>query len=57
MKRYLLIFPTVTKIINNKKFTLKIPAIKVSGSPTTGTQENNRDQIPNLLNLLEALII
>jgi hypothetical protein len=57
MNKYLLIFPTATKIKNNKKFTLKIPVIKVSGSPITGNQENNKDQIPNLLNLLEATSI
>ena len=57
MNKYLLIFPRATKIKNNKKFTLKIPAIKVSGSPIIGNQENSKDQIPNLLNLLEATSI
>jgi hypothetical protein len=57
MKRYLLVFPTVTKIKNKKKFTLKMPAIKVSGSPITGIHANNKDQTPNLLNLLEAFMI
>ena len=47
----------VTNIINNKKFTLKIPATRVSGSPITGSHENNREQAPNFLNLLEALLI
>tara|TARA_B110000967_G_C18396177_1_gene322305 strand:- start:248 stop:367 length:120 start_codon:yes stop_codon:yes gene_type:complete len=37
----------VTKAKNNKKFILKIPATKVSGSPIIGTYTNNKDQIPN----------
>ena len=48
----------MTKIKNIKKFTLKTPATKVSGSPTIGTHANNRDQTPNLLNLfLQFLIV
>ena len=43
-----------TRIKNNKKFTLKIPAIKVSESPMIGSQANNKDQIPYLLNCLDA---
>jgi len=57
MKIYLLIFPTDTKIKNNKKFILKIPAINVSGSPITGNQAKSKDQTPNFLNLLEAVLI
>ena len=47
----------VTKAKNNKKFTFKNPATKVSGSPMIGTHANNKDQTPNLLNLLEAVFI
>ena len=46
-----------TKIKNNKKFTFRVPAIKVSGSPMTGTHANNKDQTPNLLNLSTAALI
>jgi len=41
----------IKKIVN---FTLKIPATIVIGSPIIGTQANNKDQMPNFLNQLEA---
>tara|TARA_B110000285_G_C14662905_1_gene396851 strand:- start:273 stop:416 length:144 start_codon:yes stop_codon:yes gene_type:complete len=47
----------VTKNKNNKKFTFKIPATEVSGSPMIGTHANNKDQILNFLNLFEAVFI
>tara|TARA_B110000261_G_scaffold137202_1_gene155523 strand:+ start:271 stop:477 length:207 start_codon:yes stop_codon:yes gene_type:complete len=56
-KRYLLIFPTETKNKNNRKFTFKISATKVSGSPMIGTHANNKDHTPNSLNLTEAVFI
>ena len=38
-------------------FTLNMPATKVSGSPTTGTQANNNDHLPNFLNHFDDLSI
>ena len=43
----------IPKIKNNKKFTLKIPAIKVNGSPITGTHANNKDHLPNFLKYID----
>ena len=34
-----------------------MPATKVSGSPTTGTQANNNDHLPNFLNHFDDLSI
>ena len=46
-----------TKIKNNKKFTLSIPARKVRGSPMIGVQVNNNIQVPSLLKYFEADLI
>ena len=39
----------ITKVKKVKNFTLKTPAISVSGSPITGTQASSKDQIPYFL--------
>ena len=40
----------MTKIKNSVNLTLSNPAANVSGSPITGTQANNNNHLPNLLN-------
>ena len=57
MIRYLLTFPIATKIIKSINFTLNMPATKVSGSPTTGTQANNNDHLPYFSNHFDDLVI
>ena len=44
-------------MIKSKNLTLNNPATKVNGSPTIGTQENNNNHLPNLLNYFDDLSI
>ena len=48
---------TKDKIKNSTNLTLSNPAAKVKGSPIIGTQANNKDHLPNLLNHFEDLSI
>ena len=57
MTMYLLTFPIVTKIMNSINLTLSKPATNVKESPIIGTQANNKDHLPNLLNHLEDFSI
>ena len=45
------------KIKNSINLTLSNPAANVRGSPIIGTQVNNNDHLPNLLNHLEDFFI
>ena len=57
MIKYLNTLPIVTKMTKFINLTLNKPATKVNGSPIIGTQANNNDHLPNLLNHFEDLSI
>ena len=47
----------MTKIKNSINLTISSPATNVKGSPIIGTQANNNDHFPNLLNHLDEFSI
>ena len=57
MIKYLNTLPIVTKMTKFINLTLNKPETKVKGSPIMGSQANNNDHIPNLLNHFEDLFI